>query len=237
MASDMLMKMMQGGMLKAQEMPGGGMMPKYPGGGMMPKKRGMTMYEDGGELDPKKLRELARALSVLDFDDRMRENVSATTGGPEGNLSLDVAMNVPEGIESLSMPSPEPEERVDLQRLDVRGPRVIRSNRSNKSIQGGKREVPEMPAEEDYRFIPLTDPAGGGITTVKSGQKSDPSGMMGVRVGNTYYYMPNARGYTGPKGKNVRDFREIMDRFGEDAYMEALGILQEGGADISQFVN
>ena len=94
-----------------------------------------------------------------------------------------------------------------------------------------------MPAEEDYRFIPLTDPAGGGITTVKSGQKSDPSGMMGVRVGNTYYYMPNARGYTGPKGKNVRDFREIMDRFGEDAYMEALGILQEGGADISQFVN
>lgn len=209
----------------------GGIM-KYPGGGLMPKQ-----YEEGGELDPEKLRKLARSLSVLGSDDRMRENVSATTGGPEGNLSLDVAMNVPEGIESLSMPSPEPEERMDLQRVDVRGPRVIRSNRRNKSIQGGRREVPEMPAKEDYRFIPLRDPAGGGITTVRSGQKSDPSGMMGVRVGNTYYYMPNARGYTGPRGKNVRDFREIRDRFGEDAYMEALGMLQEGGADISQFVD
>jgi hypothetical protein len=30
----------------------GGMMPKYPGGGMMPRKRGMMMYENGGEVDP-----------------------------------------------------------------------------------------------------------------------------------------------------------------------------------------
>lgn len=64
MASDMLMKMMQGGMLKMPEMPGGGMMPrkmmpempgggmmpKYPGGGMMPRKRGM-MYQNGGPVD------------------------------------------------------------------------------------------------------------------------------------------------------------------------------------------
>lgn len=28
----------------------GGMMPKYPGGGMMPRKRGMMMYQEGGEM-------------------------------------------------------------------------------------------------------------------------------------------------------------------------------------------
>jgi hypothetical protein len=45
-AADMIMKMMEGGMMKY---PGGGMM-KYPGGGMMPMKRGMMMYQEGGEM-------------------------------------------------------------------------------------------------------------------------------------------------------------------------------------------
>mgnify|MGYP003112115182 CR=1 FL=1 len=51
MVPDMLMKMMQGGMLKTQEMPGGGMMPKYPGGGMMPRKRGMMYAEEGNIIE------------------------------------------------------------------------------------------------------------------------------------------------------------------------------------------
>ena len=37
--TDMFMNMMKGGML-----------PKYPGGGMMPRKRGMMMYQEGGEM-------------------------------------------------------------------------------------------------------------------------------------------------------------------------------------------
>ena len=95
MASDMLMKMMQGGMLK---MPGGGMMPKYPGGGMMPRK-----YDNGGEVKsdstkvvPLDLFGMEAVLEAKRKQDAEMQNLSQRDklrkafGIPEGGADLDI---------------------------------------------------------------------------------------------------------------------------------------------------
>ncbi len=99
MASDMLMKMMQGGML---EMPGGGMTPKYPGGGMMPRK-----YDNGGPVkrDSTKtifgnegidLFGMEAVLEAKRKQDAEMQNLSQTDklrkafGIPEGGADLDI---------------------------------------------------------------------------------------------------------------------------------------------------
>jgi hypothetical protein len=224
----------------------GAMLKKYMNGGMMYNEGAMLT----GDGDPEKDISPAEALELL----------AAKRGGVAYGSSASNARELPGGgyttvTESTAAPiiaalmglgesedpeAPRPGERMDP--VDMRGPRVIK-NRRDRELVGERQDIPERQEEKDYGFRVMRDPDhfrhpyGKSITTAKTGEETDTSGMMGVKMGNTAYYMPNARGYTGPKGKFVRDFREIKDKFGEEAYMQALGMLEEQGADISRLVD
>jgi len=231
-AADMIMKMMEGGM-----------MPKYPGGGMMPRR-----YEEGG-TEPEKVsaEELARRLAAMKGRAVTLDGVTRAMGGEETGYTTAVdatarpVMGIPVGMGEPAMeePSAAPGR---MEELSIRGPRAIKRG-GDRELVGERQALPERQKEKDYGFQVMRDPDhfrhpyGKSITTAKTGEETDTSGMMGVRMGKTAYYMPNARGYTGPKGDLVRDFREIKDKFGEEAYMQALGMLQEQGADISRLVD
>ena len=219
------------------------MIAKYMKGGKMYRK-----YEEGG-TDPEKVSaaELARRLAAMKGRAVTLDGVTRAMGDEEMGYTTAVestarpVIGIPVGMDEPAMeePSAAPGR---MEEVPIRGPRAIKSSR-NKGLVGERQDIPERKKEKDYGFQVLRDPDhfrhpyGKSITTAKTGEETDTSGMMGVRMGNTFYYMPNARGYTGPKGQFKRDFKEIRDKYGEEAYMQALGLLQEQGADISRLVD
>ena len=233
---ELLRKYMSGGMIK-DYMPGG-MVKKYVVGGLLngdPTKKEASNSE-GLELLARRRGGTAYGTTAdVARGDDMGGFTTAVDNTAVRNMAIALGLGEPEAPEA-----PRPGERMEP--VAMRPPRVIR-NRTNKELVGERQDIPEREKEKDYGFRVMRDPDqfrhpyGKSITTRSTGEETDTSGMMGVRMGNTAYYMPNSRGYTGPKGKLVRDFREIKDKFGEEAYMQALGMLQEQGADISRLID
>lgn len=235
------------------------MKPMYGMGAMLKQyMRGGKLYSNGGPLSgdpeneelatlsPGQLLEMVAARpgrggvaygssAAPSVGDEMGGYTMATESTAAPIAAALLGLGEPEAPEA-----PRPGDRMDP--VAMRGPRVIK-NRRDRELVGEPQDIPERQKEKDYGFRVMRDPDhfrhpyGKSITTAKTGEETDTSGMMGVQMGNVAYYMPNARGYTGPKGKLVRDFREIKDKFGEEAYMQALGMLQEQGADISRLVD
>jgi len=217
------------------------MLAKYMSGGMVKK------YAVGGPVkgDPRK-EALAAIASMVAADNAAQESGTMTAPGSE--KSTDVVMpGLAAALRAIGSPetpeeAPEEAPRQAPMPMRSRGPQPVRQDLA-RMLMGGRKEMPEQPSRRDYGFQAIMDPDnfrhpyGKSITTRSTGEETDTSGAMGVKMGGKYYYMPNARGFTGPKGKNVRDFREIKEELGEDAYMEALSILQSRGADISRLVD
>ena len=219
------------------------MLAKYMVGGMTSR-----MYEEGG-TEPEKVsaEELARRLAAAKNRAVTLDGATRAMGDEEMGYTTAVestarpVMGIPVGLGEPVMedPSAAPDR---MEEVPIRGPRAIKASR-DRGLVGERQPIQERQEEKDYGFRVLRDPDqfrhpyGKSITTAKTGEETDTSGMMGVRMGNTFYYMPNARGYTGPKGQFKRDFKEIKDKYGEEAYMQALGLLQEQGADISRLLD
>jgi len=213
--------------------------------------KGGKMYEEGGpvEGDPKK-EAMETIHSIIAADNASQESGTNASLGSE--KSTDVFLpGVAAAIRDIEAyegarpeEAPRDETRPEEAPIPMRsiGPKSVRQDLA-RMLMGGRKEMPEQPSRRDYGFQAIMDqdnfrhPYGKSITTRSTGEETDTSGAMGVKMGGKYYYMPNARGFTGPKGKNVRDFREIKQELGEDAYMEALSILQSRGADISRLVD
>jgi hypothetical protein len=199
----------KGGMAKMlSEYMRGGMM-KYPGGGMMPRIR-KGYYDEGGEIDPKKLRELARALSVV--DDRMPENTSARTAG--GSQSLDVMMNtIPPGEDELSSRTTEPQEEErfvgEIPGVTIRPPKPVKKEER-------KEEPKDDPADFSggkpaYEFMPTFD---GNIQ--QTGARGE--GTSGALSGVAMYF----KGEDGRMQKVNTRLDDVPEYITKDPYFEQL---------------
>jgi len=221
----------------------GGRMKKYAVGGPI---NGGPTKEDASAAEA--LKELARRMGGVAYGSSAAPAIGDEMGGYTTAIDNTAApiMAALLGLGEPEAPRPEPKMEPEMEPVPMRQPRVVRT-RIDRDPVGEPQDIPEPTPEpkpeKDYGFRVMRDPDrfrhpyGKSITTAATGEETDTSGMMGVQVGDTAYYMPNARGYTGPKGKLVRDFREIKDKYGEEAYRQALRMLQEQGADISRLTD
>jgi len=195
-------------------------------GGVVLKKK--TISADGGALsDPPKADWLLK-YGDQDIDSAIAEearDLSKARSDREsafGTSSTDVFMpvgNIP------TMPDPEPTEeptpRLDpVEPLRRLGPKIIRRD-TNRDIEGGTRKFePEQDFDMDFIFDQTPLPRSDKDVRYSMYQKT--MGVKDPRTGK-YYYIDGARGFSGPKGKNMLSISSLP----EDQRARALRAIED----------
>ena len=210
---------------------------------------GGKMYANGGvDGDPEKETEKEKAYRLMKgLQERNRAVEAKSFGGGEGGgTSTSQVMPGLGAIESLMGNREETEETSlrgeDLSPIRPRGLRSIKNDRERPGIKGNTQGIPKKAPSTDYSLRPIVRGGGSGIYTEASNK-----GVMGVagrgKDGKErYFYLPEITSQPGfSKGSYQKQtqgaLKDIRSEFGEDAFMEALGMLEKRGVDISPYVD
>jgi hypothetical protein len=163
------------------------------------------------------------------------------TAGRESTASS-IAARPPSGLGESPSPPEETRRGEDLSPIRPRGLRPIKNDQERPGIKGNTQATPKKAPSTDYSLRPIVRGGGSGMYTEASNK-----GVMGIagrgKDGKErYFYLPEITSQPGfSKGSYQKQtqgaLKDIRSEFGEDAFMEALGMLEKRGVDISPYVD
>jgi len=229
---------------------------RYNRGGQADLYKMIESYMNGGKIyaaggvngDPEEENEKEKAYRLMrGLQERNRAVEAKSFGGGEGGGTSTSQVMPGLGAARFAMGNREETEETSLRGEDLspirpRGFRLIKNDRERPGIKGNLQEMPEKEASTDYSLRPIVRGGGSGIYTEASNK-----GVMGIagraKDGKErYFYLPEITSQPGfSKGSYQKQtqgaLKDIQSELGEDAFMEALGMLEKRGVDISPYVD